>query len=350
MVRLRPMGGAVIKNADPHNDDQLSRQIKLQLRAAWDLERDIPWGLGVDTSKHFLPLDEDALAFPGASPEQELALSQFLGLVVNATISEMEDALPKLKSTGWRQVLDDYPANPELTTLGEIFFDEEAKHARAFGKYLDAFCHATNVDRRDLDALLPKAFGSYFQHSISANAMAGGHAFWWVVASVEEVSMAIYQGIFRNRAAIDPLFFHLHRRHLEEEARHANYAFLMLELVQHRPASWRHLLHRKIDFVMAQIAGGPWVLTELYKFFGVKKLKGVHPFFDTLASCIPLYEKMPKHELVRRMFLGAPYISWLLNPGWRKLHEDVAAGHGAIVPPFPRPDPRPVAVKGRVAS
>jgi len=326
-----------MKATDPLDHETLARQVKLQRRLAWDMDRDIPWHLGVDPGKPFLPLDDQAIAFPGASPEQALALSQYMGLVVNATISEMEDALPKLKQAGWARLLDDYPVGPELRELGELFFDEEAKHANAFSRYLDQFCEATAVERRDLDALLPKAFGSFFQKAIINNAEHGGHAFWWVVANVEEVSIGIFHQIMRHRQAVDPLFFALHKRHLEEESRHGNYAFLMLNLVARKPPSLRDRLHRKVDFLVSQIASAPWVVTELYKFFDVRRLRGVHPFFDTLASCIPLYESMSRAEIVRRMFFAAPYVSWVLNPSWREQHVDTARVHGAIVPPLPKP-------------
>ena len=332
-----------MKATDPLDYETLERQAKLQRRLAWDLERDIPWEMGVDPGRPFLPLDDWGIAFPGASAEQRLALSQFMGLVVNATISEMEDALPKLRQAGWQRLLDEYPVNPELRDLGELFFAEEAKHARAFSRYLTEFCHATGVARKDLDALLPKAFGSAFQRRIQANALAGGHAFWWVVASVEEVSIAIFQQMLRHRQELDPLYFHLHRRHLEEESRHANYAVLMLSLVQRKPASVRDFLHRKADFVLAEIAGGPWVVTELYKFFGVRRLRGAHPFFDVLASCIPLYERLPKPALVRRLFFAAPYVSWLLNPGWGEKHRGLVHTLGALVPPVPPPERVPLA-------
>jgi hypothetical protein len=319
------------------NYADLAHQIALQKKHAWDLDEDIPWHLGIDATKFFLPLDDQSIAFPGASAEQQLALSQFMGLVVNATISEMEDALPKLKYSGWQRLLDEYPVGPEIVELGEMFFEEEAKHARAFGKFLDIFCNALNVEREELDSLLPKAYGSNFQRAITQNAYHGGHAFWWVVASVEEVSISIYHQIFRHRQHIDPLYFQLHRRHLEEESRHANYAFLMLNLISQKPTDIRTAIHRKVDFIISQLVGAPWVITELYKFFNVKELRHRHPFFEVLASCVPLYEKMSKPELIKRMFLAAPYISWLLNPKWRKLHLAVAKNHGAIVPPFPQP-------------
>ena len=323
-----------IRATDPFNHVELDQQIRLQKKLAWDLESAVDWSMGVDPSKHLLPLDDDSIAFPGASTEQELALSQLMGLIVNATISEMEDSLPKLRYFGWEKTLRDFPTNPEVRELGELFFDEEHKHARAFSRYLDTFCHAVNVDRKDLDSLLPKAFGSFFQKAITSNSIAGGHAFWWVVAAVEEVSISIYHDIFRNRANIDPLFFNLHRRHLEEESRHANYAFLMLNLISQQPENVMQTIHRKADFMFAQLVGAPWVIGELHKFFNVKRFKGVHPFFDTLISCIPLYEKLSKAQVAHRMFISAPYISVLLNWKGRKLHCDIGREVGTFVPPF----------------
>ena len=79
----------MINSTDPTKFELLGRQISLQRRMAWDLESGIPWKLGVDTGKILLPLDDANIAFPVASAEQRLALSQFMGLVVNATISEM---------------------------------------------------------------------------------------------------------------------------------------------------------------------------------------------------------------------------------------------------------------------
>jgi hypothetical protein len=299
----------------------------------------VDWSRGVDPSRPLLPLDDSAVAFPGASREQELALSQLMGLIINSTVSEMEDSLPRLKFDGWERILRNYPANPELWELGELFFEEEAKHARAFGRYLEKFCEASGIDRDDLEILLPKAFGSNFQRAITNNAATGGHAFWWVVASTEEISINIYHQIHRAKESVDPLYWQLHRKHLEEESRHANYAFLMLSLVENQPVSLQNALHRKMDFLFAQLVGAPWVVSELYKFFRVKEIAHKNPFFAVLASCIPLYEQMSLPEKLRRMFLSAPYISWFLNPHYRRLHRSAADRLGSFVPPFPVPRP-----------
>lgn len=320
---------------DPFDYAELGRYLKHQRKAAWDVETCVDWKMGVDSSKQLLPLDEANIAFPGASKEQALALSQLMGLIVNSTISEMEDCLPRLRKFAWEDVLSDYPVGPELRELGDQFFAEEAKHAKAFKRYLEIFCKDSGIELEELDLLLPKSFGSHFQSAIISNAKSGGRAFWWVVSNVEEVSINIYQGIFRNRAETDPLFLQLHRRHLEEESRHANYAYLMLNLMDHRRLGIRGWWHRKADFSWAQLVAMPWVLGELHKFFKVKDLRKHHPFFEVLASCIPLYESLSFSERVRRMFIAAPYVSWILNPKHRSLHEDFVARDKVWMLPFP---------------
>jgi hypothetical protein len=325
-----------MRATDPFNHLELAEHLALQKKLAWDVETCVPWSIGVDTNKLLLPLDDSNIAFPGASAEQVVALSQLMGLIVNATISEMEDCLPKLKQYAWDDVIKKYPVNPEFIELGEQFFTEEAKHASAFKKYLNAFCTAHGVDVEDLDLLLPKAFGSHFQASIIRNAKAGGQAFWWVVSNVEEVSINIFQGIYRNRQSVDPLYYQLHKRHLEEESRHANYAYLMIELMKHAEPGLRGWWHRKTDFTWAQLVAAPWVITELYKFFKVKDLQHKSEFFKVLASCIPLFESMSQSEKIKRLFVAAPYVSWILNPNHRKLHISATRDFKSWMLPFPK--------------
>ena len=335
-----------MRATDPFNHIELAEHLRLQERSAWDLETCVDWSMGADANKFLLPLDDSSIAFPGASAEQKLALSQLMGLIVNATISEMEDCLPRLKKSAWEETLRRYPVNPELVDLGEQFFIEEAKHAAAFKKYLHAFCKAADVSYEDVDTLLPKAFGSHFQSSIIRNAKSGGQAFWWVVSNVEEVSINIFQGIYRNKADVDPLYFHLHRKHLEEESRHANYAFLMIKLMDHEGRGLNRWWHRKTDFAWAQLVAAPWVITELYKFFKVKDLKHKSPWFEVLASCIPLYEQMSTSEKIRRMFVAAPYVSWILNPNHRNLHRNTARELGSWMLPYPNTSRVPVSTTG----
>jgi hypothetical protein len=76
-------------NKNPFDHAALRAQAKRQRKYAWDLMEDIPWSRGIDTSKYFLPLDRDAIAFPGCAEEQKLALSQLLGLIVNCATAQI---------------------------------------------------------------------------------------------------------------------------------------------------------------------------------------------------------------------------------------------------------------------
>ena len=310
-----------------------------QKRHAWDLESSINWNAGIDLNSYFLPLDTDNIAFPGATADQRLALSQFMGLVVNATIAEMETVAYRIRDAAWRQILEDFPVNPEMKALGEQFFEEEIKHAQMFARYVQEFANAVGVEPAELDRILPKAYGSAFQSAIQRNARQGGHAFWWVVALVEEEAVLLYQQMYRHRKTLDPLFYEVHKRHFEEECRHTNYAFLMLKLIKDRPKTWRQTVHQKVDRMYSELFTTTWVLAELHKVFSVKELAHKDPFFETLASCVPLMKKLGWRELAKKLFVSAPYVSSVLNPRYHRLTSAAAAEHGALGFSYPEPNP-----------
>lgn len=312
----------------------LAKQLELQKKHAWDLEEAFPWAKGINLDKPFVPLDENNIAFPGASMEQRIALSQMIGLMVNETICEMECSLPRLKYQAWEQHLRRFPVNPEMFELGELFFEEEEKHAESFKRFLHMFCDQTGIDRATLKTLLPNALNSVFQKSMIWNAERGGHAFWWVVAAVEETSIQVFKAVHSNKTQIDPLFYELHKRHAEEEMRHENYAFLMLDLATHQPPSFKNTFFNRVDGLLSELVAGPWVLTELTKIFKTKELAKEHPFFATVASCIPLFEKMSKIELARALFTHSPYVSWLVNPAFRKKQKEMKQKHKSFELPL----------------
>lgn len=323
---------------DLYDHENLAKQILRQKKYAWDIDKDIHWEKGVDLSRFLLPLDRDAIAFPGANAEQQLALSQLLGLIINSTIAEMEDVIHKLRETAWLQILQSYPVNPEMLELGELFFIEEKKHSLAFSRYVDLFCSASGIRRETLDKILPKAYGSVFLKVISNNARMGGHAFWWVVAAVEEVSIDLFREINKHKEQIDPLYYEVHFRHMEEESRHHNYAFLMLDLIDKRRTTIQRLIHKRMDLLFAQLFSTGWVVSELNKVFDAKKYAGEHPFFETIASCRPLFDKMPRIELIKRLFISAPYISLVLNSRNHKKTVLTACKQRALSFPFPKPE------------
>ncbi len=326
-----------------YNEAVLRDQINRQKKHAWDLEKNIDWELGVETDKYLLPIDKDAIAFPGASEEQKLALSQLLGLIINATISEMEDVITKLRDSAWIQVLKSYPVNPEMWELGELFFEEERKHSYAFARYNLFFSETMGIDPEKLDLIIPKAYGSLFLKAVTANAKSGGNAFWWVVASVEEVSIELYKHLHVHRDKIDPLFHEVHLRHMEEESRHHNYAFLMLEVINQRQSTIMQKLHKKFDLVFAQVFQTGWVLGELHKVLNAAKFKKDHPFFEVIASCKPLFEKLSTIELAEKLFISAPYISLVLNNRFHKKTALTARQQQAFIIPFPKPNLVPTA-------
>lgn len=326
--------------ANPFDHEALALQVRRQKRHAWDLEKAIPWDTPIRTDRYLLPLDHDAIAFPGASAEQRLALSQLMGLIINSTIAEMENVINHLRSTAWERVLKDYPVNPELWELGDLFFIEENKHALAFERYNHLFCKAMGVETEDLMRLIPRAYGSLFLKAITQNAKGGGHAFWWIVASVEEVSILLYKQIHSSRQQLDPLYYTVHLRHMEEEQRHHNYAFLMLQLIEQRRRSWRKALYRTTDLLFSQVFSTAWVLSELHKIFSVRELRRKNPFFEVLASSIPLLEKMPYLELAKRLFISAPYVSLMINTRNHPLTFATAQDRSLLRLPFPKPESR----------
>jgi len=328
---------------NPFDEQKLGNQAKSQRQHAWSLEQGINWSQGIDLSRPFLPLDVDAIAFPGANKDQRLALSQWMGLVINSTVSEMESVINMLRDTAWARVLRNYPINPEMEELGVLFFEEEEKHSRAFNRYNQMFCDQAGIASEELASLLPRAWGSTFLHATLKNAEAGGGAFWWAVATVEEVSIQLYKELHQSKAKVDPLYFELHLRHLEEESRHRNYAFLMLEVMERGRRGWKQSLLAKTDLLTAQCFTTGWVLAELQKIYSVGQLRRRHPFFETLASCLPLLAKVPKWELLRRLFVSAPYLSVVLNTRHHGQTIEEAARRGTLGIPFPEPALSPTA-------
>lgn len=322
---------------NPLNHAALASQVRRQEKYAWNLESDIPWEIRVDPSRELVPLDKDAIFFPGASAEQRLAISQLMGLVINSTIAEMENVITRLKDSGWANILRSYPVNPEMWELGELFFQEEAKHAIAFFRFNAAFADELGIDPKDLDRLLPKAFGSYFLNLTRKNARTDGHSFWWTVASVEEVSIELFRQIQSHKDHLDPLFYAVHKRHMEEESRHHNYAFLMLDVIDRRATTFSRLFHRKTDLLFSQIFSTGWLLAELHRVFDAAKLQHKHPFFKTVASALPLMNQLGWATIAKRLFRSSPYISLVINTRNHDRTMLSAQRHNAWQLPFPQP-------------
>ena len=145
----------------------LTKQLELQKKHAWNLEQDFLWSSGIDLEKPFVPMDENNIAFPGASLEQRIALSQMIGLMVNETICEMECSLPRLKFQAWEQHLRRFPVNPEMFALGELFFEEEEKHAESFKRFLhiSKICKSS-ADHKNIFSIFTSTFSEFLQAKV----------------------------------------------------------------------------------------------------------------------------------------------------------------------------------------
>lgn len=296
------------------NEVELEKYLLQQQKHSWDLEKDISWNKGIDLSKPFVALGKDATFFPNASPEQRLVISQYVGLLINSTICELENALERSKKQCWENLVRKYPVNPEFIALGEEFFEDEKKHSEAFTKFLKMFAEETNVTLDELQSLLPVLDKSKIESLFRVNSIVGGQALWWVVAAVEEESIMVYRHMHKFKNDLDPLYYDLHRKHFEEETRHAAYAFLMLELFRRRAKGPINILAKKLDFIFSEILQITWLMKELLKLINVKKLSDRHPFYKTLESSLPMLAELSPNEIIQKLFLEAPYISMILNP------------------------------------
>lgn len=318
--------------------EELEKSLKMQKQHAWDLEKDIPWQVGPDLTRPFVSLSKIERLFPGASAEQKLVISQYIGLVVAATISEMEKSLMRLKNVAWENILRKHPVNPEFIKLGENFFEEELKHSKAFEKYISLVGQSLGATSEELMNILPRLDDTKIEKIFEKNAELGGHGLWWVVAAVEEESILIYKHLRRFKEEIDPLYFRVHQLHFQEEARHASYAFMMLDLFRRRGHTPIDLVHRKIDLICSEALQITWVFQQLIKIFKVKKLAHKNEWFATLNSALPLLLKHRPWDLVQALFTETPYFTPILNTsGHPNLNKYVEA-YGAMRLPLPEID------------
>jgi hypothetical protein len=325
---------------NPFDHKALTAQAIRQRKHAWDLSKDISWDKGIDLSKYFLPLDSDAIFFPGASTEQKLALSQFLGLLINYATGQMESTMKKLQSTAWERVLRNYPVNPQMWELGELFFDEELKHSVAFFRYVDIFCQQNNIESAEFVTILPNAADSILIKALTASASTGGHAFWWMVTAVEEASIALFKALHAHKKTIDPLYYEVHLRHMEEESRHHNYGFMMLDIINEKTETIAQRIHLKTGLLQAQVFFTSWILGQLTKIFRVKKMAHKSPFLKIIADSLPLIRSLSARELAHKLFVSSPHISLILNTHYHKL--TLASAKKLSAFSFPCPQPKKV--------
>ena len=298
-----------------YDEINIFKYLRKQRKHAWDLNKDFDWTLNVDLSKEFVPLPDDFILSPYINEKQRVLVSQLIGLMINSSICELEGALERSKKQCWVDIINMHPVSPEFEALGENFFIEEKKHAEAFEKFLSKFASATNVSVGELKSILPTLNESKIESLFRMNSFLGGKALWMVVAAVEEESIEVYKKMKPFKERIDPLFLSLHKKHFEEETRHASFAFLMLELLEERNSTPIKFLSRYLDFIMSEVLQVSWILGELMKVVKLEKLKDRHPFYKDLYELVPLISEFTFIDILKSLFNDAPFISLILRPG-----------------------------------
>lgn len=324
-----------------YDEEALARLLKGQKKRAWDLNHSISWQCGIDSSKPLVPLDDHNIAFPGKITKAErLAVSQFMGLMIASTFSATEHTLGRLREEAWERFVRRYAVSPEVIALGEEFFEEEAKHAGAFERYIAMFAGQVGVTPAELRSILPTVGPGRIESWFRRNARKNGLSLWWMVATVEEESLLIFRQMVPFRGQLDPLYYELHKRHFEEEARHAPYAHVFLNMCEGQEGGIVGKWRRAGDFLASEIAKILWLIGELTKVRGVKKFCHRHVFFATLEGLLGRLRTRQLPGLFWRFLFQTPYISPFLNPNYHpELSRRLKTGRNLRLP---LPKPRPV--------
>jgi len=323
-----------------YDEKSLLKLLKLQKKHNWDLETSFNWDAPIDLEKPLVALDKQAFLFPGASKEQRIVISQMMGLLIASAIASMEDFLIAQEKPCWHDIYQKTPVSPEFVDLGNHFFEEEKKHSLSFKRYIEKFAHQVNVDLDDLQSILPKIENTLAESALMNNLKSGGHAFWWLVVIAEQVFLNIYFNLKPFQKHIEPLYYDLHKKHFEEEAKHAPFPYLLLELLIDRHPHPTNMLHAKADLAFAQLIQTSWTLGALNRIKKVNHLSDKNSFFRVLKDVLPLMDKIGPIKVLWKLLSETPYVSSFVNPGSAKKIQRFAQGYGSVSLPFPVYNPQ----------
>jgi hypothetical protein len=295
------------------NFSKSRRMMLLQQKSSWDLSRDLNWDQ-FDISKPLFPLSNNFAEALQLTAQEQIALSQLIGIMAAQAISQHERVMQTAKESCWTKPAIQRAMDPDLKELGEEFFQEESKHADAFAQYVCRFADAKGLKSQDLQAYLP----TYDEDSILArlmklNSKLGGRAIWWLVMLTEEESVSIFKLLRRESANIEPVYLNLHRLHYEEEIRHMSYAPMMLRFFS-KSASWMAKLVSTFDFAFMYLAHATWVLLQFLRVKRLKSYSGSNAFLCDLQSVFRKIDAIPRASLFKLSMTELPWMSRLLSP------------------------------------
>ncbi len=297
-----------MKTYDIYNEERIGRMLHIQQANSVDFENSIPWSTSIDLTKPLLPLDSGSPLFPDTTEAERIAISQIMGLVVAASISQLESVAVSLQGPTWDKVLRKYPVGPEFRALGEHFYEDEAKHSLAFDRYIDLFATQLGLEAAELKAFLPSS-DSMIRKIYALNSRLGGTAIWWLIAALEEESIEIYKRMRNSTEELEPVYLGLHRAHFEEEIRHKSYAVMMLQL--HRDQGTRPF--GKFDFLLSETLNFLWSFNQLAKLRGIGVLRNRHPFFATIAGLCEKIRGRNTLQVMSALCYRTPYTRGMIQ-------------------------------------
>ena len=303
---------------DVGDPERIRRHTDLMRRKQWDLENDFDWRSPIDVTRPLLPPRAVDRMFPGLDPDERLALAQILGIVVIQIFSDAERFLSKTRDELWPDFERQFAGHPALLELGTQFFDEERKHAEMFRRYVDLWLVARGLDPVRFHATRPRFSESWQHRVVLRNARRGGLAFWWLVLLAEEESPLIYEALEEDAGEIEPLYLSLHRKHFEEEARHATFAYTAMAYLADGMGASRAALHRRTDVILCQVLQWSFMAGAIAHQRREMQSAPPSPFLDSVRRGLEKVRGLPLRHLFRVFFreptLVSPFLNYRFHP------------------------------------
>ena len=315
--------------------DRIRTLVGLMRRKAWDLDADFSWEAPIDVTKPLLPLAQIDRMFPRLEVDERLALSQLFGLVVAQIFSDAEQFLNTTRDTLWADFERLFGNHPGLLDLGTQFFDEERKHAEMFRRYITRWLLARGLDPVRFFERQPRFSESWQHRVILRNAARGGLSFWWIVLLAEEESPLIYKYLEEAADDIEPLYLRVHRKHFEEEARHATFAYTAMAYLADRMHGLAGAVHRRSDIILCQLMQWSFMLQAFAQQRRELETAPDHPWVDTVTRAMAKVQRLPLGHLFRVFFREPTLVGPFFNFRFHENMVEMARTRGLWSFPLP---------------
>jgi len=302
-----------VRILDVDDPQRTTRLVDLMRRKAWDLDGDFDWDAPIDVDKPLIPLAEVDRMFPGLDVDEQRTLSQLFGIMAAAIFSDAEVFLSHTRDALWPDFRRLFAAHPHLLTLGEQFFDEERKHAAMFERYVDRWLATRGLDPQRMRATRARFVDSWQRRVIQRNAARGGLAFWWIVLLAEEESPLIYRHLEASPDEVEPLYLRCHRKHFEEEARHATFAYTAMAYLADRMSPRERAWRRRVDVPLCQVLQLSFLAQAMLHQRRAMQSAPPHPWTQAVRAAMTKVEALPPAHLFRVLFREPTLIGPFLN-------------------------------------